>query len=156
MNEQTMSIVGNLTAKPELSFTHTGVPVVTVTIAQRSDRYDRATDTYVPGEPLYVPAVVTGQQARNLVASADKGTHVMAVGRLKQRRYKTAAGDNRTVTEMQVDYIGPSWKYSIAIPGDGKVTDQPAATTTPPASPATQNPAPLSVPDPWSARPSEQ
>ena len=151
-----MIIVGNLTAKPKLSFTRTGVPVVTVTIAQWPERYDWTTDSYVPGEPLYMPALVDGQQARNLVASADKGTHVMAVGRLKQRRYKSAAGDNRTVTEMVVDYIGPTWKYAAAIPEKRpSAADQPDVPAIPAASPE-QDPAPLSVPDPWSDRPSER
>lgn len=35
-------------------------------------------------------------------------------GRLRQRSYETTAGDKRTVTELDVDEIGPSLRYATA------------------------------------------
>jgi single-strand DNA-binding protein len=39
---------------------------------------------------------------------------VIATGRLKSRSYETKEGEKRTVTELDVDEVGPSLRYATA------------------------------------------
>lgn len=152
MLEQSVTIVGNLTAKPELRYAASGVPMVQCTIAQTPRRYDAATDSYVDGEPLFLRATVWDDLARHLADTAERGTQVIAVGRLRQYRFQTESGERRTNTELAVDHIGPSLRYVTAT-----LTKPQRTGTTPPAGDAgatangTSDAA--AVPDPWSTRP---
>jgi single-strand DNA-binding protein len=43
-----------------------------------------------------------------------RGARVVVHGRLRQRSYDTKEGEKRTVTELEVDEIGPSLRYATA------------------------------------------
>lgn len=151
MLEQTVTIVGNLTAKPELRYAANGVAMVQCTIAQTPRRFDPATESYVDGEPLFLRATVWDDLARNLAATAEQGTQVIAVGRLRQSRYQTATGERRTSTELSVDHIGPSLRYATATLRKSARAATPEQTTDSPHQPAQADA--VVVPDPWSTRP---
>lgn len=152
MLEQSVTIVGNLTAKPELRYAASGVPMVQCTIAQTPRRYDATTDSYVDGDPLFLRATVWDDLARHLAATAERGTQVIAVGRLRQYRYQTDSGERRTNTELAVDHIGPSLRYVTATltkPERTTPATPPPGDTTPAVNGSTSG----TVPDPWSTRP---
>lgn len=107
-SDNQLTIAGNLTADPELRFTGAGQPVANFTVAQTPRYRDNATGEWKDGDALFLDCVVWRQQAENITESLSKGMRVIVTGRLKQRSYETAAGEKRTVKELEVDEIGPS------------------------------------------------
>lgn len=112
--ETTLTIVGNLTADPELRYTQTGLAVVNFTIASTPRVFDRAANEMKDGELLFLRASAWREHAEHIASSLKKGNRVIAVGRLKQRRYQTDNGENRTATELEVDDIGPALRFATA------------------------------------------
>ena len=113
-NETTITIVGNLTADPELRFTPSGAPVASFTIASTPRHFDRETNAWKDGDPLFLRCSVWRQYAENVAESLTKGMQVMVQGRLKQRSYQTREGENRTVIELDVDDVGPTLRFATA------------------------------------------
>ncbi|MBI1349566.1 MAG: single-stranded DNA-binding protein [Actinomycetales bacterium] len=109
-----VTIVGNLTADPELRFTPSGAAVASFTVASTPRVLDKATNEWKDGESLFMRCSVWRQYAENVAESLTKGTRVIVTGRLKQRSYETREGEKRTVVEMEVDDIGPALRYATA------------------------------------------
>lgn len=114
MNEPTITVVGNLVAEPELKFLATGTAVANFTIAQTPRIFNREDNTWDDGETLFMRCSVFGQVAENLADSLDKGHHVVATGRLKQRSWENDEGEKRTIVEMTVDEVGASLRFATA------------------------------------------
>jgi single-strand DNA-binding protein len=112
--ETTLTIVGNLTADPELRSTNTGAQVASFTIASTPRTYNRQTQQYEDGTALFLRCSAWNDLARHISQSCSKGMRVIAQGRLSQRSYQAQDGTNRTVVEMTVDEIGPSLRYATA------------------------------------------
>lgn len=112
--ETTLTIVGNLTADPELRYTQTGLAVVNFTIASTPRTFDRAANEMKDGEPLFLRASAWREHAEHIAQSLKKGNRVIATGRLRMRRYQTDNGENRTSTELEVDDIGPALRFATA------------------------------------------
>ena len=115
-----ITIIGNLTADPELRFTPSGAAVASFTVASTPRTFDRQTGEWKNGQALFMPCSSWRDAAENVAESLTKGTRVIVQGRLTQRSYTTREGEQRTVVEMQVDEIGPSLRYAKA-----QVTRQP-------------------------------
>jgi single-strand DNA-binding protein len=109
-----ITVVGNLTADPELRFTPSGAAVASFTIASTPRTFDRNTNEWKDGEALFLRCSIWRQAAENVAESLQRGMRVVAQGRLKQRSYETREGEKRTVVEMEVDEIGPSLRYATA------------------------------------------
>lgn len=109
-----ITVVGNLTADPELRFTASGAPVASFTIASTPRRYNRQSGQWEDGEALFMRCSLWRQAAENAADSLQKGMRVIAQGWLQQRSYETREGEKRTVVEMQVDEIGPSLAFATA------------------------------------------
>ena len=115
-NDTPISIIGNLTADPELRFTQSGVAVASFTIASTPRRFDKQTNDWVDGEALFMRCSIWRDAAENVAESLEKGSRVIASGNLKQRSFTDREGNNRTSIELDVDEIGPSLKYATAKP----------------------------------------
>lgn len=113
-NDTTLTIVGNLTSDPELRFTPSGAAVANFTIAATPRRFDKASNAWVDGESLFMRCSAWKDMAENVAESLQRGTAVIASGRLKSRSYETKEGEKRTVTEMEVDAIGPDLRRATA------------------------------------------
>jgi single-strand DNA-binding protein len=133
----TITIVGNLTADPELRFTPNGAAVASFTIASTPRMLDKATNEWKDGDTLFMRCSVWRQYAENVAESLTRGARVIATGRLKQRSFETREGEKRTVVEMDVDDVGPALKNATAkvskvarggggFGGDGGFGGQPA------------------------------
>ena len=109
-----ITIIGNLTADPEVRFTPSGAGVASFTVASTPRVFDRQTGEYKDGETLFMRCSIWREAAENVAESLKKGMRVIVQGRLVQRSFTTREGDNRTVVEMQVDEIGPSLRYAKA------------------------------------------
>ena len=112
--ETIITVVGNLTADPELRYTQNGLAVANFTIASTPRNFDRASNEWKDGEALFLRASVWREFAENVAGTLTKGMRVMATGRLKQRSYETKEGEKRTTIELEVDEIGPSLRYAKA------------------------------------------
>jgi len=112
--ETTLTIVGNLTADPELRFTPAGHAVADFTVASTPRSYDRQAGAWSDGEALFLRCTAWRQLAEHAAESLTKGTRVIVTGRLRQRSFELAEGGTRTVTELDVDELGPSLRHSTA------------------------------------------
>ncbi|GAB3282754.1 single-stranded DNA-binding protein [Microbacterium sp. MEC084] len=112
--ETVITVVGNLTADPELRYTQNGLPVANFTIASTPRNFDRASGEWKDGEALFLRASVWREFAEHVAGSLTKGMRVIAQGRLRQRSYETREGEKRTTIELEIDEIGPSLRYATA------------------------------------------
>ncbi|RSD15481.1 single-stranded DNA-binding protein [Amycolatopsis eburnea] len=112
--ETMVTVVGNLTADPELRFTPAGAAVANFTIASTPRQLDRESGEWRDGDPVFLRCSVWRQYAENAAESLLRGTRVIAHGRLRQRSYDTQEGEKRTVMELDVDELGPSLRYATA------------------------------------------
>lgn len=112
--ETQITVVGNLTADPELRYTQSGLAVANFTIASTPRTFDKQRNEYVDGEALFLRASVWREFAEHVAGSLTKGARVIATGRLRQRSYETAQGEKRTSIELEIDEIGPSLRYATA------------------------------------------
>jgi single-strand DNA-binding protein len=112
--ETTITLVGNLTADPELRFTPSGAAVANFTVASTPRTFDRQTNEWRDGDAMFLNCAVWRQAAENVAESLQKGMRVIVQGRLKSRSYETREGERRTVFEIDVDEIGPALKYATA------------------------------------------
>ncbi|MDX6302596.1 MAG: single-strand DNA-binding protein [Nocardioidaceae bacterium] len=112
--ETPITVVGNLTADPELRFTPSGAAVANFTVASTPRTFDRQSNEWKDGEALFLNCSVWRQAAENAAESLTRGMRVIVSGRLKARSYETREGEKRTVFEIDVDEVGPSMKYATA------------------------------------------
>ena len=109
-----ITVIGNLTADPELRFTPSGAAVANFTVASTPRMFDRQTNEWKDGEALFLRCAIWREAAENVAESLTRGSRVIVQGRLKQRSFETREGEKRTVVELEVDEIGPSLKYATA------------------------------------------
>ena len=109
-----ITIIGNLTADPELRFTPSGAAVANFTVASTPRQFDRQSNEWKDGETLFMRCSVWRDAAENVAESCQRGMRVIVSGRLKSRSYETKEGEKRTVVEMDVDEIGPSLRSATA------------------------------------------
>lgn len=116
--ETYLTIVGNLTADPEMRTTSNGGTVANLTIASTPRQFDRNSGQWEDGETLFMRCSAWDTQyhptASNIQASLSKGMRVIARGRLEQRSYQDRDGNKRTVVEMRLDEIGPALTRNTA------------------------------------------
>lgn len=112
--ETVLTVVGNLTADPELRYTQSGKPVANFTVASTPRTFDRQSNQWTDGDALFLRCSVWGDVAEHAAGSLQKGARVIVQGRLTQRSFKDREGNERTSLELQVDEIGPSLKYVTA------------------------------------------
>lgn len=112
--ETNITVVGNLTADPELRFTPSGAAVANFTVASTPRTFDKQTNEWKDSETLFLNCSVWRQAAENAAESLQRGMRVIVSGRLKSRSYETREGEKRTVFEIDVDEVGPSLKNATA------------------------------------------
>ena len=112
--ETVITLVGNLTADPELRFTPSGAAVANFTVASTPRTFDRQSNEWRDGDAMFLNCAVWRQAAENVAESLQKGMRVIVQGRLKSRSYETREGERRTVFEIDVDEIGPALRYATA------------------------------------------
>ena len=109
-----ITVIGNLTADPELRWTQSGAAVADFTVASTPRTYDRNAGEWRDGDTLFMRCSVWRETAENVAESLRKGMRVIVQGRLTQRSYDTQQGERRMVVELQVDEVGPSLRRARA------------------------------------------
>ena len=112
--ETQITVVGNLTADPELRFTPNGAAVANFTVASTPRIYDRQSNEWRDGDAMFLNCSVWRQYAEHVAESLSKGARVIVQGRLKSRSFETREGEKRTVFEIDVEEVGPSLRYATA------------------------------------------
>ncbi|MFC4045459.1 single-stranded DNA-binding protein [Dactylosporangium siamense] len=109
-----MTVVGNLTADPELRYTDKGVAMARFTVASTPRVRDKASNEYRDGEPLFLTCTAWRTLAEHLAESLTKGARVVVVGRLRQSRWEDDKGEKRSMIQLDVDEVGPSLRFATA------------------------------------------
>ncbi|GAA4680221.1 single-stranded DNA-binding protein [Nocardioides nanhaiensis] len=108
------TIVGNLTADPELRFTPNGKAVANLTVAHTPRTFNRQSNEWDDGTTLFLKLVVWGTPAEHVAESLMKGQQVIATGRVGQSNWESREGEKRSTFEMTVDTIGPALTFGTA------------------------------------------
>jgi single-strand DNA-binding protein len=112
--EPIITVVGNLTADPELKYVGSGTPVASFTVASTPRTLNRSTNEWEDGEAMFIRCSVWREYAENVTESLSKGMRVVVTGKLQIRNYQRQDGSQGTSIEMQVDEVGPSLRYATA------------------------------------------
>ena len=112
--ESIITLVGNCVNGPELKFLPSGVAVCNWTIASTPRTFDRQSNEWKDGDPLFLPCSIWRQAAEHVAESLTKGMRVIVQGRLKQRSYDDREGNKRTIYEVEVEEVGPSLTWATA------------------------------------------
>jgi single-strand DNA-binding protein len=108
-----VTLVGNLTADPELRLTPSGLQVANLRIAV-TPRTRQDDGTWTQGETTFHTVAVWRDQAEHAAESLTKGGRVIVVGRPKQRTWTDQDGTEHHVTEVDAEEVGPSLRWATA------------------------------------------
>ncbi|OXN01627.1 single-stranded DNA-binding protein [Bifidobacterium vansinderenii] len=118
-NDILVTVVGNLTADPEIRTIPSGSTVVNFTVASTPSRYDSRSGQWEDGETTFLRCSAWNGQKRtlatNIVQSLSKGQRVVAQGYMNQHDYTGNDGVTRTSIELRVTAIGPDLSTQIAV-----------------------------------------
>lgn len=109
-----ITIIGNLTADPDIRYTTSGAAVATFTIAHTARVYDRQASEWKDGDTTFLRCTLWRQAAENAAETLRKGMRVIAFGQLHQRDWQDREGNKRSAFEVEIDEIGPSIKNATA------------------------------------------
>ena len=112
--ETVITVVGNLTADPELKFTPAGAALARFTVASTPRTYDKTTNTWTDGTGMFLRCSAWRDLAEHVAESLTKGTRVIVTGRLRQNDWTTPEGEKRSALVIEVDEIGPSLRFANA------------------------------------------
>jgi single-strand DNA-binding protein len=112
-NENSVTLVGNLTDDPELRYTPNGAAVCKFRIAVNR-RMPDGNGGWKDGEASYFSVNCWRGLAENVAETLTRGTRVVVAGRLQYRAWENQDGDKRSAVEIEADEIGPSLKWATA------------------------------------------
>jgi single-strand DNA-binding protein len=108
-----VTLVGNLTADPELRFTPSGLQVANLRLAV-TPRTRQEDGTWTQGETSFHTVTVWRDQAEHAAETLSKGARVIVVGRPKERSWTDADGTEHHVVEVDAEELGPSLRWATA------------------------------------------
>jgi single-strand DNA-binding protein len=111
--EMQTTIVGNLTADPELRFTPAGKAVASFTVVT-SNRVKDGND-WKDGDPTFVRCSVWETFGENIAESLTKGMNVIVFGGLFTKNWTDKDNNQRSSLEMRVEAIGPNLRRATAV-----------------------------------------
>lgn len=111
--ETPLTLVGNAVEDVTLRFTPGGQAVASFRVASTPRTYDKQSNTWRDGEPLFLTVNAWRQMAENAAESITKGCRVVVYGVLKSRSYEKD-GVKRTVFEVEAEDIAVSVKFATA------------------------------------------
>ena len=114
MNENTITVSGNVIAEPEMRQTKGGHPMLTFRVASNHRYFNSRTGQWEEGVTNYYDVVAFRQLALNTGASLHKGYAVYVQGQLRQRRFTRADGSSGMSCEIEARTVGPDLTFGIA------------------------------------------
>ncbi|MBB2890393.1 single-stranded DNA-binding protein [Flexivirga oryzae] len=113
MSQTSLTIRGNLTAKPE-RITGSKGDFTTFRVAVNESYFDQAVGGYVDGRTSFFRVVAFRQLGTNVYKSLSKGDAVVVTGKLRINQWESAAGDTRSAPEIEAYGVGPDLRFGIA------------------------------------------
>ena len=104
MNSAPITVIGNLTSDPELTYTQSEQARLSFSVAVNYIWYD--TNNEKQEKVSYHNVIVWRYLAENSARVLEKGIGVIVYGRLEQRSYDDKDGNKRSVTEIVAEDIG--------------------------------------------------
>ena len=114
MPDTHVTITGNLTDDPEVTFTPNGAAVCNFRLAVTARVRDG--DSWRDGDTSFFRITAWRQLAEHIGDSLSKGDRVIVAGQLRMRAWETPEGDKRKVVEVTAEEAGPSLKWATAKP----------------------------------------
>ncbi|MEU6141451.1 single-stranded DNA-binding protein [Streptomyces sp. NPDC047081] len=110
--ETPITIIGNLTADPEVKVTESGQALARFTVASTPRMFDRESNQWKDGSSTFFRCAAWRALAEHVADSLTKGSRVVLSGRIRQHDWKTPEGDNRSMLAVEVDEIGASLRFT--------------------------------------------
>jgi single-strand DNA-binding protein len=110
--ETPITIIGNLTADPELKFTASGQALARFTVASTPRTFDRENNQWKDGTSTFFRCAAWRTLAEHVAESLGKGSRVVLSGRIRQHDWQTPEGENRSMLAVEVDEIGASLRFT--------------------------------------------
>ncbi|ARZ67230.1 single-stranded DNA-binding protein [Streptomyces albireticuli] len=110
--ETPITIIGNLTADPELKFTDTGSALARFTVASTPRTFDKDSGQWRDGTSTFFRCAAWRTLAEHIAESLAKGSRVVLTGRIRQHDWKTPEGENRSMLAVEIDEIGASLRFT--------------------------------------------
>jgi single-strand DNA-binding protein len=107
-----VTVVGNLTADPELRYTSRGDAVVNVRVAVNT-RYKEG-DTWKERDTEFYEVTIWRFLAENVAASLQRGDRVILYGRLTNDKFTTRDNVDVERTKITASAMGPDLSYAEA------------------------------------------
>src|SRR5260370_25645248 len=104
-----ITVVGNLTADPELRFTPSGAAVANFTVASTPRIFDRQSNEWKDGDALFMRCSIWRQAAENVAESLTRASREVVQARLKQRPYATREAEKPTPVGLADAEISPAF-----------------------------------------------
>lgn len=113
MNENMITVSGNVIAEPEIRQTKGG-PMLTFRVASNHRYFNSRTGQWEEGVTNYYDVVAFRQLAANTAESLHKGYGVFVRGQLRQRRFTRQDGSQGMSCEIAAKVVGPDLTYGVA------------------------------------------
>lgn len=114
MNENMITVTGNLCADPEVRQTRNGADMVTFRVASTHRYFSNRNGEWEEGVTNYYDVVAYRQLAQNAGKSLHKGDAVIVQGQFKQRRFERQDGSMGMACEVEARLIGPDLAYGVS------------------------------------------
>jgi single-strand DNA-binding protein len=114
MADTHVTITGNLTDNPEVTFTPNGQAVCNFRLAVTPRVRDG--NGWKDGDTSFFRITAWRQLAEHVGDSLSKGDRVLVSGQLRMRSWETPEGDKRQVVEVTAEEVGPSLRWATAKP----------------------------------------
>ncbi len=112
--ENAITVIGNLTADPELRYTQSGVAVTNCRVAVNRRMRNSQTNEWEDKLDGYFTVNIWRDHAENVAESLKKGDRILVMGRLISRSYDDRDGQTKWVTEIEADEVCPSLRWARA------------------------------------------
>lgn len=110
--ETPITIIGNLTADPELKYTANSAALARFTVASTPRTFDKDSGQWRDGTSTFFRCAAWRSLAEHVAESLTKGSRVVVSGRIRQHDWQTPEGENRSMLAVEVDEIGASLRFT--------------------------------------------
>lgn len=109
-----ITLIGNVTNVPNLRFGQSGRAFVTFSVAV-GDRKKNKDGVWEDAGSSFFNVTAFGLDAENIAASIPKGTRVVVLGSMKERRYDLADGTKGKSNDVIASEVTPSLKWATVV-----------------------------------------
>jgi single-strand DNA-binding protein len=111
INETQITVIGNVTADPELRFTQAGRAVANFAVAVTPRTFDKTAESWLDGTTAFHRVTAWGRLGENVAEFVQRGKRVIVTGSLGQRDWQDKEGNNRSSFELTASAVGLDLTY---------------------------------------------